>query len=110
MAFLSNEPPLLTAVGLMVYMKIRNKSIIDQLECEGLSVNYQWVEKIQKVICKKLRNLYDQDRIVCPPGLKSDIFTTSAIANIDHNQSSNTGEKSLHGSSFTIFQHPDMPV
>ena len=41
MAFLSNEPPLLTAVGLMVYMKIRNKSIIDQLECEGLSVNYQ---------------------------------------------------------------------
>ena len=41
MAFLSNEPPLLTAVGLMVYMKTRNKSFIDQLECEGLSVNYQ---------------------------------------------------------------------
>ena len=91
-------------------MKTRNKSIIDQLECEGLSVNYQWVEKIQKVVCKKLRNLHDQDRIVCTRGLKSDIFTTSAIANIDHKQSSNTGKKSLHGSSFTIFQHPDMPI
>ena len=50
---LSNEPPFSITVGLMAYMKTRNKSIVNQLACEGLSVDYQRVQKIQKVICKK---------------------------------------------------------
>ena len=107
---LSNKPPLPITVGLMVYMKTRNKSIVDQLAYKRLIVNYQRVKNIQKVICKRLCNLYDQDGIVCPPGLQSGIFTTSAIDNIDHNQSSNTAKTSFYGTSVTAFQHPDMPV
>ena len=37
---------------------------------------------------------------VCPPKLQDEIFTTSAINNIDHNPSS------FHGTGISIFQHP----
>ena len=91
-------------------MKTRNKSIADLLAYEGLIVNYQRVKKIQKVICKKLCNLYYQDEIVCPPQLPSVIFTTSAIDNIGYNQSSNAAKTSFYDTSVTAFQYPYMPI
>lgn len=42
---------------------------------------------------------------VHPPKLCPNVFVTSAIDNIDHNQSSSTSVTSFHGSSTTIIQH-----
>ena len=92
---LSNEPLWPIAVRLMVSMKTRKKSVTDQLACEGLSVNYQCVKKIQKVICKKLCNLYDQYEVVCPPGLfllQVPLITVTIT------------------STLASFQHPGMPI
>ena len=44
------------------------------------------------------------------PGLQSGIFTTSAIDNIIHSQSSDTAKIFFYGTSITAFQHPDMPI
>ena len=41
-----------------------------------------------------------------PSPLKNGLFTIAAIDNIDHNQSSSTAKSSFHGTSISIFQHP----
>ena len=38
------------------------------------------------------------------------LFTSAAIDNIDHNPSSNTAKSSFHGTSISIFQHPDSEI
>ena len=39
-----------------------------------------------------------------------DFFTSAAIDNIDHSPSSNTAKSSFHGTSISIFKHPDSEV
>ena len=63
------------------------------------------MKEIQETITKQLCKTYNEENIVCPPMLKSDIFTTAAIDNIDHNPSSTTAKTSFHGTSISLFQH-----
>ena len=51
-------------------------------------------------------NLYEEEKVVCPPKLKTDVFATGAIDNIDHNPSSTTATGSFHGTGISLFQHP----
>ena len=48
--------------------------------------------------------MYDVQRSVCPPKLQENIFTVSAIDNLDHNPSSSTATDSFHGAGISIFQ------
>ena len=49
---------------------------------------------------------YVEDGVVCPPSLRTKLFTTSAVDNIDNNPSSTTAKTSVHGTSISICQHP----
>ena len=51
---------------------------------------------------------YNTAKIVSPPTLKSNVFTTAALDNIDHNPSSTTAEGSFHGTGISLFQQPTM--
>ena len=51
-------------------------------------------------------NHYTTDQVVCPSSLKKNVFTSSALDNIDHNPSSITAQGSLHGTGISLFQHP----
>ena len=53
------------------------------------------------VVCQ-----YVEDGVVCPPALRTKLFKTSAVDNIDHNPSLTTAKTSFHGTSISIFQHP----
>ena len=44
--------------------------------------------------------------MVCPANLRSGLFTTSAIDNIDHNPSATSAHDSFHGTGISLFQHP----
>ena len=44
------------------------------------------------------------------PTKQTGLFTSTAINNIGHNQSSATAIVSFHGTSIRIFQHTDHPV
>ena len=48
--------------------------------------------------------MYDVHRSVCSPRLQENIFTLSAIDNLDHNPSSSTAKDSFHGTVISIFQ------
>ena len=49
---------------------------------------------------------YNEKKVVCPPHLKGQLFTTAAVDNIDYNPSSTTANGSFHGTGISLFQHP----
>ncbi|KAK3742149.1 hypothetical protein QZH41_007829 [Actinostola sp. cb2023] len=49
---------------------------------------------------------FDQEGVVCPPGLRGTLFTTGALDNIDHNPSATTAKDSFHGTAISLAQHP----
>ena len=53
--------------------------------------------------------LYRLEQVVCPPKLKQNLFTTSAVDNIDVNKSSTTAKDHFHGTGISLFQHPNTP-
>ena len=83
------------------------KSLIERLAAEGLSISYNRVQEIQQSITKQVCTKYSEEGLVCPPTLIKGLFTTAAIDNIDHNPSSTTAKDSFHGTSITVFQHPE---
>ena len=102
-----NEPPIPVGIALSVHAKTRNKTLIERLHSEGLSVSYDRVMSIRKQIASQICDDYQQKGFVCPPSLHSNIFTTAAIDNIDHNLSSTTAKSTIHWTGISIFQHPD---
>ena len=55
----------------------------------------------EAVVCQ-----YVEDGVVCLPSLRTNLFTTSAVDNIDHNPSTKTAKASFYGTSISICQHP----
>ena len=78
----SNEPPLPVAVGLIVYVRTRKKSLVNQLAHEGLSISYKRIKSIQRCINNQLCSKYLAEDIVCPPKLQTGLFTSAAIINL----------------------------
>ena len=89
----NNEPPLPVLIGLLVHMKTRKKTLVNQLASEGLSITYDRVKTIQKAISNQLCLTYHNFGMVCPASLSKNVFTSGAIDNIDHNASSTTAKK-----------------
>jgi hypothetical protein len=52
---------------------------------------------------------YRLKQIVCQPNLKQNLFTTSAVENIDVNPSSTPAKVSFHGIGISLFQRPRQP-
>ena len=51
---------------------------------------------------------YNTAKIVCLPTLKSNVFATAALDNIEHSPSSTTTEGYFYGTGISLFQHPTM--
>src|SRR6218665_2375511 len=90
----------------MIHNVTKKKKIVNKLCKLGVSVSFDRVQEVSATITNALCAKYNQDGVVCPHPISSDIFVTAAIDNIDHNQSSNTASNSFHGSSVTVIQHP----
>ena len=91
-------------MGLMVHLRTRKISLIEELNKYGLSISYKRILEIQNSITNQLCILYNLQRSVCPPRLQENIFKVSAIDNLDHNPSSSTAKDSFHGTGISIFQ------
>ena len=46
-----------------------------------------------------------REKAVCPPQLRSGLFTVAAVDNIDHNPSSTSAHDSFHGTGISLFEH-----
>ena len=99
----SNETLLTLYVSLIVHSRTRKKSLIEELNEYGLSISYKRILEIQSSITNQLWKLYNVQRSVCPSRFQENIFTVSAIDNLDHNPSSSTAKDSFHGTGISIF-------
>ena len=101
------ETPFPLFIGLLLHAKTRKKGLLNTLAQKGLSFSYKRVQDVQLNVTKELCKKYSEDSFVCPPSLKEGVCTTAAVDNIDHNLSSTTATKSFHGTSISVFQHPE---
>ena len=84
----------------------RGRGLIDALFNLGLCISYDRVLSIPTDIANSVCDRFDKDGIVCPPSLRSGIFTTAGFDNIDHNPSSTTARDSFHGTAISLIRHP----
>ena len=48
------------------------------------------------------------EKVICPPKLRCELFTSAAVDNIiDHKPSSTSAHGSFHGTCISLFQHAD---
>lgn len=102
---LDRETMLPLYVGLLVHGKTRKKELVDALHDQGLSVSYRRVMDVSTDVANAVLQKYEQTGIVCPPNLKSGVYTTGNLDNIDHNPSSITASDSFHGTAISLTQH-----
>lgn len=102
----SQETPLPTYVGLMLHAETRKRGLVDKLFSLGLSISYDRVLRLSAQMGNSVCQLYRIEQVVCPPTLRSNVFTTAAVDNIDHNPSATTAKNSFHGTGISLLQHP----
>ena len=105
-----NEPTLPVKIGLLVHAKTRKKSLVETLVAKGLSISYQRVQDIQKMVKNQLCDKFKKDGAVCPPSLQKELFLNAVTDNIDHNPSLIGAKSSFHRTSISFFQHPNSDV
>ena len=94
-------------MALSVFAETSKRRLIDMLHEKGLCVSYDRVLGISANLGEAVVCQYVEDGVVCPRALRTKIFTTSAVDNIDHNTSSTTAKTSFYGTSISICQHPE---
>ena len=104
---ISQETPLPIYLGLMLHAHTRKRELVDTLSGLGISIAYDRVLRISAELGNGTCQRFQMEKVVCPPKLRSRVFTTSAVDNIDHNPSSTTAHDSFHGTGISLIQHPD---
>ena len=106
----SRETPLSIYVGLTIHAKTRSRDLVETMHSLGLSVSYDRVLAISTDLGNAVCRRYQEENVVCPSNLRSGLFTTAAVDNIDHNPSSTTAHDSFHGTGISMFQHSTSEV
>jgi hypothetical protein len=101
----TRETPLLVYIGLSTatHSCTRKKEIVENMHALDLSISYARVLELSTDISRTSIDLFEQEQCVCPPNLKCGLFTTAAVANLDHNPSSTTSTESFHGTGISLF-------
>ena len=100
------EAPLPMYVGILLHAETRKRGLLDKLFGLGLSVSYNRVLEISSKLGNKVSVQFQAENVVCPLNLKRNLFTTTAVDNIDHSPSFTTATGSIHGTATSLFQHP----
>ena len=103
---LSQETPLSVYNGILIHALTRKKRLVNKFYKLGISVSYPRVMQISNKLANRICSQYNEENLVCPPILKKNLFTVSAVDNIDHNPSSNTAQSSFHGTAISMMQFP----
>ena len=89
----SREPPLPIYIFLDVHSRTRSKTFINDLHDFGLSISYDRGMELEEWVAQAVSERYEEDGVVCPTQFRKDLFTLSAVDNLDHNPTSNTANQ-----------------
>ena len=70
-----------------------------------LCISSNRIDEIQSAITRNACQQYCLKETVCPDSLFENMFTTTAIDNTDHNETSSTISGPFNGTSILAFQH-----
>ena len=90
----------------MLHAHTRKRELVDKFFHLGLSISYDRVLRLSAEMGNSVCQRFHMEKVVCPPTLRGDVFTTAAVDNIDHNPSVTTAKDSLHGTAISSLQHP----
>ena len=93
-------------IGMKIHTTTRSKTLIEKFPKLGLSVSYDRVLQVDRILQQNQCMQFENDGMVCPFSFRKGILTVGAIDNIDHNPSSTTSKGSLHGTAITVTQLP----
>ena len=102
----AQENPVPTYVGMMLHAHTRKRELVDRLSHLGMSVSYIRVLELSAQMGNSACQQFHREQVVCFPKMHSNVFTTTAIDNIDHNPSSTTAKGSFHGTAISLLQYP----
>ena len=100
----SQETPLPVHIGVMFYLKTRKRDLIDSLYSLGMSISYDEVLRLSSDMANSEH--FKETDTLCSPNLKTNVFTTAAVDNLDPNTSSTKAVSSFHVTSISLIQHP----
>ena len=95
--------PLYTA--LVIYNKTRKRDLIDIMFEKRLSISYDRVLQLSSDLANSVIARYEGEAVVCPTPLRSGVYTTGNLDNIDHNPSSTSASDTFHGTAISLTQH-----
>ena len=97
-----------TLLPIYLYLKIhavtQSRGLIDTLFNLGLCVSYDRLLQLTSDIANAVCQSFSAEDVVCPPRLRSGLFTTGVVDNVDHNPSSATVKDSFHGTEVSLVQ------
>ena len=71
-----------------------------------LCVSYDRYMNISADLANTVCARYHAEEVVCPPQLRSGVFTCGAVDNIDHNPSATTSHDSFDGTAISMMPFP----
>ena len=83
-------------LGMLMHTKTHKRDMVDALFHMGVSVSYDRVLSISTDLGDSICRFFQPEGAVCPPELKSGLFTTGAVDNIDHNPSLTSAQDAFH--------------
>ena len=101
----SQETPVPIFIGLMLHAQTRKKEVVDRMFNLGISMSYDRVLRLSAEIGNTICQHFHMEQVVYPPTMRSRVFTTAAVDNIDHNLSATTAKNSFHGTGISLQQH-----
>ena len=99
------ESPLPIYIALKMHGVTRKRTLVDTFFRLGMCVSYDRLLQITADMAECICTRFEADNVVCPPKICRGLFTTGAVDNVDHNQTSATAGDSFHGTSISIKQH-----
>ena len=76
----------------MLHAHTRKRELLDRLSHLGMSILYTHVLELSAQMGNSACEQFHREQVVCSRKMRSNVFTTSAIDNIDHNPSSTTAK------------------
>ncbi len=90
---------------MLVHNKTRKRELVDVLFEKGLSVSYNRVLQVSTDIANKAIDTFESDGVVVPTTLRTNLYTTGNLDNIDYNPSSRSAKGAFHGTAISLTQH-----
>ena len=100
----AQETPVPTYVGMMLHAHTSKRELVDRVSHLGMSTSYTRAIELSAQVGNSACQQFHREHVVCSPKMRSNVFTKSAIDNIDHNASSTTAKRSFHGTAISLLQ------